>query len=112
MSIDRTESAAATPTAPTSTTPNPTAPTPTRPGPIPAARVAGGGAGSPVARGARPSGAFVAARWLLRILITVTAVLIALQPVSIGQYLQGRYTMLAMHANVATGAIVASFVAT
>jgi hypothetical protein len=41
---------------------------------------------------------------LLRILLSLIALVAALQPVSIGQYLDGRYALLEMHSGVATGA--------
>lgn len=56
-----------------------------------------------------PSAAFAAARWLLRILLSVTGLLMLAQPVSIGQYLQGRFTMLQVHSGVANGLIIVSF---
>lgn len=56
-------------------------------------------------------GVFVVARWMLRIVVTATAGLVMLQPVSIGQYLQGRYAMLAMHAGVADAAAAVGFFA-
>ena len=57
----------------------------------------------------RPRRGFGVARWILRVLILITAVLLALQPVSIGEYLSGRYNMLGMHSAVATGAMAAAF---
>ncbi|SDT15416.1 hypothetical protein [Microlunatus soli] len=61
--------------------------------------------------GPRSSAVFGVSRWLLRILLTLTALLLFTQPVSIGQYLQGRFTMLDMHAAVGSGVIVVSFFA-
>lgn len=58
-----------------------------------------------------PPAVFTASRWLLRIMLTLTALGILAQPVSIGQYLQGRFAMLNVHSSVATGVIIASFFA-
>jgi hypothetical protein len=52
----------------------------------------------------RPRTGFRVARWTLRIMLTLEAVLVGLQPISIGQYLDGRYALLDMHAAVAAGA--------
>ena len=53
----------------------------------------------------RPRRCFGVARWTVRILISISAVLLALQPVSIGEYLSGRYNMLGMHGAVADYAV-------
>lgn len=46
---------------------------------------------------ARPRAGFTASRWSLRILLSLVALTAGLQPISIGQYLDGRYSLLEMH---------------
>lgn len=52
---------------------------------------------------APPRAGFAASRWFLRILLSLVAVVAGLQPISIGQYLDGRYALLEMHS---VGAVV------
>lgn len=46
----------------------------------------------------RPRAGFRVSRWFLRIVLTLIALLAASQPVTIGQYLDGRYALLDVHA--------------
>lgn len=45
----------------------------------------------------RPRAGFAASRWFLRILLSLVALVAGLQPVTIGQYLDGRYALLQAH---------------
>lgn len=51
---------------------------------------------------AGPRAGFSASRWTLRILLSLVALLAGLQPVTIGQYLDGRYALLQLHSVGAT----------
>lgn len=52
---------------------------------------------------------FSVARWVLRVVATIQAVLLISQPILIGQYLDGRYAMIKMHSDVAAGLTVMAF---
>jgi|GEM_PF-986361 hypothetical protein len=54
----------------------------------------------------RPRTGFAASRWILRLLLSLTAVTAVAQPITIGQYLDGRYALLQMHS---TGAAALEF---
>ncbi|QGN31604.1 hypothetical protein [Microlunatus sp. Gsoil 973] len=45
----------------------------------------------------RPRVGFAASRWVVRVLLSLTAVAAVAQPLTIGQYLDGRYALLQMH---------------
>lgn len=45
----------------------------------------------------RPRSGFTASRWFLRILLSLVALVAGLQPITIGQYLDGRYALLQAH---------------
>src|SRR5918998_4534868 len=50
----------------------------------------------------RPRIGFAIARWVLRITATVQLVLLVLQPIMIGRYLDGSYAMIKAHSDIAT----------
>lgn len=49
-----------------------------------------------------PRAGFSVSRWSLRILLSLVGLAAGLQPVSIGQYLDGRYALLQLHSTGAT----------
>jgi hypothetical protein len=51
----------------------------------------------------RPRAGFTVSRWILRLLLSLTAVGAIAQPITIGQYLDGRYALLQMHSAGASG---------